>query len=254
MLKLFTRKQKVLKIGALLLLFVCTQQLALGQSRLLTGTVTDQNGITIPGVNVFILGSSKGTSTDAQGKFTIEVVPHVSVLRFSLMGFGSQEIKAPDAGILNVVLKPSATALNEVVVVGYGTQKKIDLTGSVSVIQGQELAKRPDASTSLALQGIAPGVTITQQSGLPGDDGGTIRIRGIGSYQAGQDPLILVDNVEMSLDAIDANNIQSISVLKDAAAAAIYGSRAANGVILITTKRGSANGTSIQYNAYGGFQ
>jgi TonB-linked SusC/RagA family outer membrane protein len=254
MLKLFTQKQKVLKIGSLLLLFICTQQFAFGQAKLLKGIVTDDKGTTIPGVNVSIIGSNKGTSTDAQGKFTIEVVPSVSVLRFSLMGFGSQDIKAPDAAILNVVLKTSVTALNEVVVVGYGTQKKIDLTGSVSVIQGQELAKRPVASTSLALQGIAPGVTITQQSGLPGDDGGTIRIRGIGSYQAGQDPLVLVDNIEMSLDAIDANNIQSISVLKDAAAAAIYGSRAANGVILITTKRGSAKGTSIQYNAYGGFQ
>ena len=254
MLKLITLQQKLLKIGLTLLVFLCIGQAASGQTRQLTGTVIDQNGETMTGVTVMIKGTGTGTSTDVNGQFTLQVIPGKSIMVFSLMGFETREIKATNTSKLKVVLNKSATALNEVVVVGYGTQKKIDLTGAVSVVQGKELAKRPVASTSLALEGIAPGVTITQQSGLPGDDGGTIRIRGVGSYQAGQDPLVLVDNVEMSLDAIDANNIQSISVLKDAAAAAIYGSRAANGVILITTKRGSAKGTSIQYNAYGSFQ
>lgn len=254
MFKLFTQHQKLLKIGLVLLIFLSMQHYVFGQSRQLTGTVTDQKGETLPGVSVMIKGTTKGISTDNNGRYQLQIESNQSVLVFSLLGFQSREFNVPRNNTLNVVLSATTSTLNEVVVVGYGTQKKVNLTGAISVIQGAEMAKRPVASTSLALQGIAPGVTVTQQSGLPGNDAGTIRIRGIGSYQAGQDPLVLVDNVEMSLDAIDANNIQSISVLKDAAAAAIYGSRAANGVILITTKRGSAKGTSVQYNGYTGFQ
>src|SRR5690606_296741 len=120
---------------------------------------------------------------------------------------------------------------------------------SVSVLGGESLTKRQVSSASLALQGAAPGVTVRQQSGVPGGDGGAINIRGIGSINAGQSPLVLVDNVEMSLDAVDPNSIESISILKDAAASAIYGSRAANGVILVTTKRG-AEGEKVSYNGY----
>src|SRR5690606_33021847 len=170
-------------------------------------------------------------------------------LVFAFLGFETAELVGDTKQPMLVLLKESNESLEEVVVVGYGTQKKVNLTGSVSVLDGEDLAKRQVSSTSLALQGAAPGVTIRQQSGVPGGDGGSINIRGIGSINAGQNPLILVDNVEMSLDAVDPNNIESISVLKDAAASAIYGSRAANGVILVTTKRGS-EGVAVSYNGY----
>src|SRR5690606_28299955 len=171
------------------------------------------------------------------------------VLVFKFLGFQTKELQADSRSAMLVTLSESNESLDEVVVVGYGVQKKVNLTGSVSVLDGEDLQKRQVSSASLALQGAAPGVTVRQQSGVPGGDGGAINIRGIGSINAGQNPLILVDNVEMSLDAVDPNNIESISVLKDAAASAIYGSRAANGVILVTTKRG-AEGVVVSFNSY----
>jgi TonB-linked SusC/RagA family outer membrane protein len=171
------------------------------------------------------------------------------ILVFSAIGYTTQEVAVNGRTVIDVILAEDVKSLEEVVVVGYGEQKKVNITGSVSVIDGEKLTNRQVGSTSLALQGLAPGVTITQQSGVPGGDAGTIRIRGIGSISAGQNPLILVDNVEMSLDAIDPNNIETISILKDAAASAVYGARAANGVVLITTKRGM-QGIKISYNTY----
>src|SRR5690606_17261066 len=156
--------------------------------------------------------------------------------------------------MLLIRMSESMEDLEEVVIVGYGTIKKINLTGSVSVIDGEDLASRQVASTSAALQGMAPGGPVTQQSGLRGADADTIRIRGINPMFAGKDPLVLIDNIEMNINSIDPNNIASISILKDAAAASIYGSRAANGVILVTTKRGTDATTRISYNAYAGVQ
>ncbi len=219
------------------------------QSQVLRGRVTDANGAMLPGVTVVVKNTTVGTTTDADGRYTISVAEQSGTLVFSFMGTVGQEVPFNGAGEYNAALSEDTKTLNEVVVVGYGTQKKVNLTGSVAVIESKSLTNRQVGSTSLALQGAAPGVSVTQQSGVPGGDGGTIRIRGIGSVNAGQSPLILVDNVEMSLDAIDPNNIASISILKDAAAAAVYGSRAANGVVLVTTKRG-AKGVSVSYNAY----
>ena len=234
----------------LLLFFTCLQcYQALGQSQSVRGKVTDKDGVALPGVSVIIKGTQTGTTTDVNGAFQLSSPTSNPTLVFTFVGFESKEVAVRNSSSLNVVLEESVKQLGEVVVVGYGTQKKVNLTGSVSVIDGEQLAQRQVASTSLALQGTAPGVTVTQQSGVPGGDGGAIRIRGIGSMVAGSSPLVLVDNVEMSLDAIDANSIESISVLKDAAAAAIYGSRAANGVVLITTKRGK-QGISINYSSY----
>lgn len=245
----FTKQRQRLSWLLMLLLSVCHQFYAVAQNQELRGKVTEANGDGLPGVTVLIKGTTSGTSTEPDGTYKLKLSQTSGTVVFSFMGMVTQEHPFNGAGELNVVLASDSKTLNELVVVGYGVQKKVNLTGAVSVIDGEKMANRQVASTSLALQGAAPGVTITQQSGVPGGDGGTIRIRGIGSINAGQNPLVLIDNVEMSLDAIDPNNIESISVLKDAAAAAVYGSRAANGVILITTKRG-ASGISVSYNAY----
>lgn len=247
MLKLITSRWIA---SCVLLLFITTFYHfdAAAQMQQLRGKVSDRRGIPLAGVSITIKGGNTGTTTDGEGQYTLSA-PANATLVFTYIGFQTKELAAGSSRELNVVLEESTNQLNEVVVVGYGTQKKVNLTGAVSVVDGDQLAQRQVASTSLALQGAAPGVTITQQSGVPGGDGGTIRIRGVGSINAGSNPLVLVDNVEMSLDAIDANNIETISVLKDAAAAAIYGSRAANGVILITTKRGK-QGINLSYNAY----
>lgn len=213
------------------------------------GKVQDQNGLSLPGVSIQIKGSNVSTATDENGNFVISAPSDEPVLVLRFLGYATKELQVRSGENPLIVLQESNESLEEVVVVGYGTQKKVNLTGSVSVLDSAILTKRQVSSASLALQGTAPGVSVRQQSGVPGGDGGGISIRGIGSINAGQSPLVLVDNVEMSLDAVDPNNIESISVLKDAAASAIYGSRAANGVILVTTKRG-AEGVRISYNGY----
>src|SRR5690606_11098363 len=152
-----------------------------------------------------------------------------------------------------VHLAPAEQDLDEVVVVGYGTQKKVNLTGAVSSVSGEDIATRPAGQTSAALQGLAPGVTVTQRSGQPGADGGNIRIRGVGTT-GNANPMVLLDGVEGSMNNIDPNLIESVSLLKDAASASIYGAHAANGVILITTKRGAGDKVSISYNNYFGWQ
>lgn len=246
--------KKQLKTTLFLLLCLFSLQL-MAQEREVSGTVIDKDGLPLPGVNVFVENTSIGTVTDFDGKFNLQVPDKANnILVFSSVGFSTQKIELGNQTDFQITMKIDAEGLDEVVVVGYGTKKKINLTGSVSIVKGEELTKRQVASTSLALQGLAPGVTVTQQSGLPGDDRGNISIRGVSSMFAGQSPLVLVDNIEMSLDAIDPNNIESISILKDAASASIYGSRAANGVILITTKRGTVGKTVVKYNGYLGLQ
>jgi len=232
----------------LLVVSILQQPYAWGQTQALSGKVVDQQGGPIPGVNVSIKGTRTGMTTNDDGRFTLSATQENNTLVFTFVGYQTQEIAARIGANITVTLLENNEQLGEVVVVGYGTQKKVNLTGSVSVISGKDLTERPVASTSLALQGAAPGVTIRQQSGVPGGDGGGISVRGVGSMSAGSNPLVLVDNVEMSLDAIDPNSIESISVLKDAAASAVYGSRAANGVILVTTKRGG-NGVKVSYNS-----
>jgi len=235
----------------LLLLFTAgfLPSLVNAQNQPLKGQVVDSKGQSLPGVSVQVKDTKIATVTNGDGRFELQVPKPNAVLVFKFIGFNTKELNANAGTALKVVLEESNEQLGEVVVVGYGTQKKVTLTGSVSVIDGKSLTNRQVGSASLALQGAAPGVSIRQQSGVPGGDGGGISIRGIGSINAGSNPLVLVDNVEMSLDAIDPNSIESISVLKDAAASAIYGSRAANGVILVTTKRG-AKGVKVNYSGY----
>lgn len=220
----------------------------------ITGKVTAGNGRPLPGVKVMLKGTDVSTATNEEGLFRIRTMTDSDVLVFSALGLLNHEEAAGNRTSISVVMQEGVQDLEEVVVVGYGTQKKVNLTGAVSVVAGDRLAERQVASASAALQGMAPGVMVTQQSGLPGSDAATVRIRGISSMFAGKDPLVLIDQVEMNMNAIDPNNIASISILKDAAAASIYGSRAANGVILITTKRGVDAGTRISYNTYTGVQ
>src|SRR5690606_5438306 len=236
-------------IVLLFLSFFLLPMIGLKAQNLIKGKVQDDQGMSLPGVSIQVKGTAVATTTDTEGNFQLSSPDSEPVLVFKFLGFQTKELQADSRSAMLVTLSESNESLDEVVVVGYGVQKKVNLTGSVSVLDGEDLQKRQVSSASLALQGAAPGVTVRQQSGVPGGDGGAINIRGIGSINAGQNPLILVDNVEMSLDAVDPNNIESISVLKDAAASAIYGSRAANGVILVTTKRG-AEGVVVSFNSY----
>ena len=217
-----------------------------------SGVVTDDSGSPIPGATVSLQGSSIGTATDIDGRYSI-TVPEGSTLVFSFIGFVSQSISIGDRSVVDVVLIEDMASLDEVVVVGYGVQKKVNLTGAVDAISAKDVVSRPVGQASTALQGLAPGVTVTQRSGKPGADGGTIRIRGIGTL-GNSNPLVLVDGVPMSINNLDVNEIESISILKDAASAAIYGSRAANGVILVTTKRGTEGKFSISYRNSLGWQ
>lgn len=217
-----------------------------------TGTVSDENGEPIIGANVVEKGTTNGTITDMDGRFTLDVTEGTT-LQVSYIGYTDQEIEAGHHSTLNISLIEDTQALDEVVVVGYGTQKKINLTGAVESISGTDLAKKPVGQTSMALQGVSSGVTVQQSSGQPGNDGGTIRIRGIGTLSSA-DPLILVDGIEQDINTIDASDIANISVLKDASSASIYGSRAANGVILITTNRAKRDVFKVTYSNYIGWQ
>lgn len=219
-----------------------------------TGVVVDASGVPLIGVNVLEKGTTNGTITDFDGKFTLNVSSPNAKLVISYIGYVSQEVSALKNGELKVVLKEDTETLEEVVVVGYGTQKKANLSGSVSSVDSEQLQNRPIQNVSSGLQGLMPGVTITGTNGAPGMDSGNIRVRGTGTLNSAS-PYILIDGVESeAMGDLDPNDIASISVLKDAASAAIYGSKAANGVILITTKRGSTGKPKISYSGYISFQ
>ncbi len=221
--------------------------------RNIRGMVKDEGGEPLPGVSVMVKGTQRGTTTNMDGTFQVEIPDDQNTLVFSFVGYESKEIPVGSESIVDVVLNVDVKSLSEVVVVGYGTQKKVNLTGSVSVVSGEELTRRPVGQTSTALAGTVPGLTVTQRSGQPGRDNSSLRIRGVGTI-GDSNPLVIVDGVEANINVIDPNEIETISVLKDASSAAIYGSRAANGVILITTKRGSEKGFSVNYNTYMGWQ
>lgn len=212
------------------------------QGLVITGTVNDASGATLPGVNILIKGLNKGSISDYEGKFSITVDGPDAVLEFSYVGYLSQELTVGDQRTINIQLQEDIQGLGEVVVVGYGIQKKINLTGAVDIISGDELDSRPSANVGEALQGTSPNlnISLTGAGGEPGA-GNYWNIRGIGSLTGNDGPLILVDGVEMNINNLDPESIESVSVLKDAAASAIYGSRAPFGVVLITTKRGKSN-------------
>ncbi|PYF71507.1 TonB-linked SusC/RagA family outer membrane protein [Pedobacter nutrimenti] len=215
----------------------------------LKGKVTDEKNGPLPGVSVKIKGTNIGAMTDPNGNYALKIPDGNGILVFSFIGFEAQEIPVQNRSTINVVLKEENKALTEVVVVGYGTQKKINLTGAVAAVSGTELTTRQAPNTTSLLQGRMPGVQVVQNSGQPGAESASIQIRGLGTFSgASTNPLILIDGVEGSLDNVNPNQIENVSVLKDAASAAIYGSRAANGVILVTTKSGKAGRLNIDYS------
>ncbi|MCJ8208408.1 TonB-dependent receptor [Mucilaginibacter sp. RS28] len=220
----------------------------------INGKVTDANGVGLPGVTVKVKGGTTGAATDTQGNYSISAPDYNVTLVFSFMGYTSREVAANGQKVVNVQLKEENRSLSEVVVVGYGTQKKVNLTGSVATVSSEQLDNRPITQTSQALAGLASGVQIQSGGSKPGGDGSSVTIRGIGTFNSGRSPLVLIDGIAGSIDDVAPDNIGSISVLKDAASASIYGSRAANGVILIQTKRGKAGANQIAYNNYVGWQ
>ena len=235
----------------LLLMVAFNSSLSLfAQTQTISGIVLDEFGEPMIGVSVLVKGTTTGIITDVEGNFTVPAKTG-DVLLVKYLGYKDQEIKVTSDARLKITLHEDTQNLDEVVVVGYGTQKKVNLTGAVSAVTGEEIAKRPVANTSTMLQGQMPGLRITSDKGQPGSESVQIRVRGQGTYSGtGSDPLILINGVEGDLASLDPNIIESVSVLKDAASASIYGSRAANGVILITTKNGSEvkERVSIRYN------
>ncbi|WP_232834912.1 SusC/RagA family TonB-linked outer membrane protein [Pleomorphovibrio marinus] len=212
----------------------------------ITGTVTDENGEPMPGVTVIIEGTNLGTVTDIDGRYSLEA-EEGAVLRISFIGYTAQRVTVSNLSTINVVLKEDQSSLDEVVVIGYGTQQRSDITGSIATLKTEDVVTVPVTNVKNLFAGRVPGVLSMQTPGLPGNDNADLRIRGFGNA------LVIVDGVESFLDRIDPNDIESISVLKDASAA-IYGARAGNGVILITTKKGKEGAVQLNVHSYAGVQ
>ncbi len=267
----------------LLAFFFALVRVAWSQTISVSGTVSDENGITLPGVNVIEKGTSNGITTDIDGNYQINVTPDATLV-FSYVGFSTQEIPVSGREIINVTLLEDFQDLEEVVVIGYGSQLKEDITGSVSTIKTEDLATIPQVSIDQLMQGRAAGVSVTLNSGQPGASV-SVRIRGVGSIQGSSEPLYVIDGVPISGDsnntgtsgrsiassndqnndmagsvgvsplaALNPNDIESVNILKDASATAIYGSRGSNGVVIITTKRGKTGRGKLTYNSYVGIQ
>ena len=239
-------------LGCFLLCVMFTAT-AFAQQKTIKGTVVDVTGEPLIGVNVAVKGTTIGIITDIDGNYTLEV-PSKSTIVFSYIGYQAQEVPVGNQSTINVTLKEDTQKLEEVVVVGYGTQKKVTVTGSVASVSGEELKASPTTNLSNGMVGRMPGVIGFQKSDEPGGGGTTIRVRGTNSLGS-NDPLVVIDGIpdrDGGFNRLNPTEIESISVLKDASAA-IYGARAANGVILITTKRGKEGKATVTFNASGGF-
>ena len=215
-------------------------------TRRITGTVTEITGEPIIGANVVEKGTANGISTDLEGKFTLDISEGATLV-ISYIGYIAQEIRTNTQNNYSITLQEDTQTLEEVVVVGYGVQKRVSLSGAVSVVSGEDISSKSATDVISAMQGQLPGVTVLRRGGQPGSETDDIRIRGFTSVNSAN-PLVLIDGVEGNLQRLNSDDIESISVLKDAAAASIYGSRAAAGVILVTTKRGAAQRSKISYN------
>lgn len=240
--------------SCIFLFFLCINvAFTVAQNREITGKVTDSFGSPLPGVSILLIGSSQGTTTDFSGNYTISVRDETSLLSFSYLGFATQNITVGNQTSIDLVMTEEANQLEEMIVVGYGTQKKSEVTGSISKVEGVDFENVPVASPELALQGRAAGVQIVRNGGAPGAQG-NIRIRGTGTLN-NSEPLVVIDGfLGGTLETVNPNDIESIEVLKDASASAIYGTRAANGVVIVTTKQGKINEKPIfSVNAYTGF-
>ena len=242
------------KINLLLLLGTLCLQVITAQERKVSGKVSSgEDGQPLIGVNVFVKGTDKGTVTNIDGLYNIGVGTGETLI-FKYVGYTPQEIRVMSDTTINVVMQPEVSSLDEVIVIGYGTQKKSDVTGSVVSVTADEVTQTPVAGIDQALQGRAAGVTVTSGSGQPGS-GVMVRIRGIGTVN-NSDPLYVVDGVFLSnINFLSPNDIQSVEILKDASATAIYGSRGANGVVLITTKKGTTSDKmNVTIDVYKGIQ
>ena len=223
------------------------RQVALQTKKNIKGVVTDKNGEPIPGVNIIEKGNpTNGTITDVDGNYTLSVSGN-SVLVASYIGYNRIEIQVKDRSVVDITLSEDTQALEEVVVVGYSTQKKVNLTGSVSTVNFEEMSSRPVTDASQALSSASPGLQIMQSSGQPNAESFSYNIRGVGTLNSSS-PLILVDGMEQSISMVNPSDIANVSILKDAASCAIYGNRGANGVILITTKNGTEGKISVTYD------
>jgi TonB-linked SusC/RagA family outer membrane protein len=215
----------------------------------ISGVVKQITGESMPGVTVVIKGTSTGTVTDSEGRFDITAPNSDAILVFSYIGYINKEITVGNQSQINVTLTEDTQQLEEVIVVGYGTQKKVNLTGSVESVSSVDFGKRTVTQASNLLQGKASGISVRQTSGNPAGNSASLLVRGKGTFSgAGTEPLVLVDGIESSINAVNPSDIESISILKDAASSAIYGSKAANGVILVTTKKGSSGRLFVSYN------
>ncbi len=253
--------RKILLLGLMLFL---VNAMAFAQGRVITGTVTStEDGLGVPGATVLVKGTTIGTATGIDGKYSINVPAGSNVLVFTFVGLTSQEVNIGNRSTINVALESDITALSEVIVTGYGTQPKREVTGAVSSVKGDAIQNLPLQSFDRALQGRASGVQVRSSNGLPGG-AVNIRIRGVGSINAGNEPLFIVDGVQLNnqsnaaftqsnpLAFLNPNDIESMEILKDAASAAIYGSQAANGVVIITTKKGKQGKAKFEFNAFSG--
>ncbi len=246
----FTVKKKLIVLKTGKLKEAVPIQINMLQQLTIDGLVTDANGMALPGASIVEKGTTNGTQSDFDGNFSLNVTNQNATLVISYIGYSTKEVTVNGQTNLTIALEESAAGLDEVVVVGFGTQKKVNLTGAVATVDGEDLVKRPVTNAASMLQGQVAGLRIVQDTGEPGNEGLSIRIRGQGTFSgAGSNPLVLIDGVDGSLSDLNPNDIESISVLKDAASASIYGARAANGVILVTTKSGKAgSGFTVEYN------
>ncbi len=231
---------------SLFVLMLCSGLTSYGQN-IVSGIVTDGAGFPLAGTNVIEKGTTNGTQSDFNGYYSISVT-NTSILSFSYLGFVTKEVLVGDKLTIDISLSEDSSQLDEVVIVGYGQQKVANLTGAVSMVSSETIENRPVQNTAQALQGQIPGLTISQTNGSPGDEGLNISIRGINSFGSNNSPLVLIDGVEGNLEDLDPTWIESVNVLKDASSAAIYGLRAANGVILVQTKTGGKEAMTISYD------
>ncbi|RIH62771.1 SusC/RagA family TonB-linked outer membrane protein [Mariniphaga sediminis] len=234
-------------------LLTTTGKIDVEQQKTVTGKVTDSGGQPLPGVTVVVKGSTTGTVTNADGEYSFTNISENATLQFSFVGMRAQEIVVGSQTSINVRMEEESIGLDEVVAVGYGTMKRVNLSGSVSNVGSKQLEKRTVTTTSSMLQGQLSGVSIRSLSGNPKSSSATLLVRGQGTFSgAGNSPLVIVDGIESSMDNVNPHDVESVSVLKDASSAAIYGSKAANGVILITTKTGLTGEPVFSINSYFG--
>ncbi|WAC09507.1 SusC/RagA family TonB-linked outer membrane protein [Dyadobacter pollutisoli] len=255
-------KKKIHHLFLLLGMCLGTMQTVFAQGQTVTGKVTDEKGEGIPGASVTVKGTQVGTLTTAEGTYSLEA-PGNGTLVFSFVGYLKEEIAISNRSSVNISLKTDTKALEEVVVVGYGTQRKVETTGSIASVKASDLVQTPVANIAQGLQARVAGVQINQNSGAPGGNI-SVRIRGTNSINGSSEPLYVIDGIQISngggitdvspLSTINPNDIESVEVLKDASASAIYGARAANGVVLITTKRGKNGATRVTFDSYYGTQ